>query len=172
VNGVPVPALTLISPALVIRSPSQDNACPDGAGCLSVEIYEALWRANPKHVGIGDGLARALNNLGVLLKNAGQAAEAERAYRRSVEIYEALWRANPEHVDITAGYAGSLCSLQRFEEAEPLIDRVLRKVPKHPYALQLKDYIASVRGGDTAGATRGRGLAARALGWLWTFLHR
>ena len=69
----------------------------------SVEIYEALWKANPGHVGIGDGLGRALSNLGILLRDAGQVAEAERAYRRGVEIYEALWEANPEDVGIGNG---------------------------------------------------------------------
>ena len=45
----------------------------------------------------------ALSSLGLLLRDAGQVAEAERAYRRSVEIYEALWKANPEDVGIGDG---------------------------------------------------------------------
>ena len=69
----------------------------------SVEIYEALWKANPENVDIGDGLGLALSNLGDLLRDAGRVAEAERAYRRGVEIYEALWKAHPENVDIGDG---------------------------------------------------------------------
>ena len=61
----------------------------------SVEICEALWKANPENVDIGDGLGLALSNLGILLRDAGRVAEAERAYRRAVEIYEALWRPTP-----------------------------------------------------------------------------
>ena len=69
----------------------------------AVEIHEALWKANPEHVDIGDGLGLALNNLGNLLGDAGRVAEAERAYRRAVEIREALWKANPENIDIGNG---------------------------------------------------------------------
>jgi len=43
----------------------------------SLEIFEALWKANPENVGIGDGLGTALSNLGTLLGDAGQVAEAE-----------------------------------------------------------------------------------------------
>ena len=72
----------------------------------AVEIYEALRKANPENVGIGDGLGAALNNLGNLLSDAGRVAEAEQAYRRAVEIYEALRAANPENVDIGDGLGG------------------------------------------------------------------
>ncbi len=112
----------------------------------ALEIYQALWQANPDNARIGYGLAAALHNLGLLLSHTGQEAEAEQVYRRAVEIYQVLWQANPQNAEITVGYAGSLCSVDRFEEAEPLIDRVLREVPQHPYARQLKAQIASLRG--------------------------
>ena len=67
--------------------------------------------ANPEHVDIGDGLGTALNNLGVLLRDASRVAEAERAYRRAVEICEALWAANPENVDIANGLGTALNNL-------------------------------------------------------------
>src|SRR5205085_2932157 len=94
----------------------------------SIEIREALWAANPEHVGIGNGLGMVLNNLGLLLSDAGRVADAGRAYRRSVEIREALWAANPEHVEIKVGYAGSLWSVRRWDEAERLVDEVLALV--------------------------------------------
>ena len=77
----------------------------------SLVIYEPLWKANPENVGIGDGLGRALNNLGILLSDAGRVAEAERAYRRAVEIYEALRKANPENVGIGDGLGRALNDL-------------------------------------------------------------
>jgi tetratricopeptide (TPR) repeat protein len=111
----------------------------------SLSIREALWRANPSNIALGDGLGRALNNLGLLLSAAGRVDDAEAAYRRSVEIREALWRANPTQIEIKAGYAGSLCSVGRWDEAERLVDEVLAVIPTHPYANQLKSYIARQR---------------------------
>ena len=113
----------------------------------SVEIFEALWKANPENVAIGDGLGMALNNLGTLLSDAGRVAEAEQAYRRSVEIREVLWKANPEHIEITVSFAWSLCSVGRWGEADRLVGEVLERVPNHPDANQLRDYIASQRRG-------------------------
>ncbi len=60
-----------------------------------VILREALHRANPEHLEIADGLGTALNNLGILLRAAGQAEEAEAVYRRAVALGEALHRAQP-----------------------------------------------------------------------------
>ena len=111
----------------------------------SVQIREALWKANPENVEIGAGLGRPLNNLGSLLRAAGRVADAEAAYRHSVQIHEVLWKANPENVEIKAHYAGSLCTVGRLDEAERLVDEVLSLVPQHPYARQLKAFINSQR---------------------------
>jgi tetratricopeptide (TPR) repeat protein len=111
----------------------------------SVEIYEALWKDNPRNVQIGDALGSALNNLRILLRCDGRVEPAEKAYRRSVEIFEALWRANRGNVEITARYAGSLCSVGRWDEAERLVNEVLAKVGRHPYANQVKRYIVANR---------------------------
>ena len=80
----------------------------------SLEIFEALWKANPENIDIGDGLGMALNNLGNLLRTAGQVAEAEQAHRRAVEIFEALWKANPENIDIGDGLGMALNNLGRL----------------------------------------------------------
>jgi len=77
----------------------------------SLTIHEALWKANPNSVTIGDGLGRALTCLGVLLSDDGRVAPAEAAYRRSVEIYEALWQANPNNVAIGNGLGLALNNL-------------------------------------------------------------
>jgi hypothetical protein len=45
-------------------------------------------------------------------------------------------------VDIKIGYAGSLCVVGRFAEAGRLVDEVLALVPEHPYANQLRHYMA------------------------------
>lgn len=66
----------------------------------SVEIYEAMWAANPESVHIGEGLGSALNSLGNVLMATGRVANAKAATRRGTEIFEALWAANPESVDI------------------------------------------------------------------------
>ena len=84
----------------------------------SVEIYEALWQANPNNVQIGDGLGGALNNLGNLLSDDGRVAPAEAAYRRSVEIYEALWQANPNNVQIGDGLGRALNNLGNLLSAD------------------------------------------------------
>jgi hypothetical protein len=84
-----------------------------------------------------------LTNLGLLLRASGRTGDAESAYRRSVEIREVLWRADPDNVEIKAGYAGSLCLVGRFEEAERLIGELLALVPDHPYAMQVKGFLAS-----------------------------
>ena len=96
----PGPALNSLG--LLLRDAGQ-VAEAERAYRRAVEIYEALWKANPENVDIGHGLGRALSNLGNLLRDAGRVAEAERAYRRSVEIHEALWKANPGNVDIGDG---------------------------------------------------------------------
>jgi tetratricopeptide (TPR) repeat protein len=83
----------------------------------------------------------SLNNLGILLRAAGRADEAEVAYRRSVQIRESLWAANPKHIEIKAGYAGSLCNLGRWKEAFQLVEEVLVVIPTHPYANAVKRYI-------------------------------
>jgi tetratricopeptide (TPR) repeat protein len=111
----------------------------------SVEIYEALWTDNPRNVQIGHGLGLALNHLGNLLSADGRIEPAAKAYGRSVEIYEVLWKDNPQHVEITAGFAGSLCDVGRWHEAEQRVNEVLAKVPRHPYANQLKRYIVASR---------------------------
>ncbi len=118
----------------------------------SVEISEPLWKDNPRNVQIGDGLGSTLNNLGTLLSADGRVEPAETAYRRSVEIREALWKDNPTHIEIKAGYAGSLSNVGRWDEAERLVDEVLVKVPRHPYANQLKRYIAAKRPRSGSGA--------------------
>jgi tetratricopeptide (TPR) repeat protein len=111
----------------------------------AVAIAEALWRDNPSHVALGNGLGGALNNLGNLLSDAGRVDDAEAVYRQSVQIREALWRANPSNIEIKAGLDSSLCDFDRWDEAERLVDEVLAMVPTHPYANQLKRYIASLR---------------------------
>jgi len=50
----------------------------------SSEVLDRLYRLNPGNVGIADGLATSLNNLGILLSDDGRAKDAEAAYRRSV----------------------------------------------------------------------------------------
>jgi thioredoxin-like negative regulator of GroEL len=104
-----------------------------------------LWAAHPENVDIGDGLARVLYNLGILLSATGRDPDAESAYGRSVEIRESLWAANPKNVKIKAGYAQSLCSVGRLDEAERLIDQVLQQVPRHPLGERLKRYIEQHR---------------------------
>jgi hypothetical protein len=94
---------------------------------------------------------RAVINLGLLLSHAGQGVEAEQTYRRAVEVRKDLGQANPQNIELTVGYAVSLCSVSRFEEAEPLVDRVLREVSQHPCARQLKAHILSMRGVDDHG---------------------
>ena len=70
-----------------------------------------MWQANPNNVQIGEGLGRALNSLGILLRADGRVAPAEAAHRRSVEIREALWQANPNNVQIGYGLGGALNNL-------------------------------------------------------------
>ena len=111
----------------------------------SVETYEALWNDNPRNVQIRDRLGSTLNNLGLLLSADGRVEPAEAAYRRSVDIREALWKDNPKNVEITAGYAGSLCNVGRLDEAEQRVDEVLAKMPRHPYANELKRHIVANR---------------------------
>jgi tetratricopeptide (TPR) repeat protein len=76
-----------------------------------VVLYGTLWAANPDNVEIGNGLGRALNNLGLLLSEAGQMSEAEAVYRRSVAFYDTLWRANPDNVEIGNGLGRALNNL-------------------------------------------------------------
>ena len=99
------PGLALSSLGLLLRDAGR-VAEAERAYRRSVEIREALWKANPENVVIGNGLGVALSSLGDLLRDAGQVAEAERAYRRAVEIREALWEANPEDVEIGGGLCG------------------------------------------------------------------
>jgi hypothetical protein len=109
----------------------------------------------PADKSIGHKLAEALTHLGGLLSVAGRVADAQQAYRRSVEIREALWSANPEDIEIKAGCAGSLCNVGRWVDAERLVDEVVALVPGHPYANQLKRYIAANRSsGGVASAAR------------------
>src|SRR5262249_50727349 len=91
----------------------------------AVHTYEALWAANPHNVDIGNGLGRALANLGALLYALGQADEAAHVCHRSMIIRQELWMANPHNIDVTLGYAGSLCSVRRFDEAIQLVHAVL-----------------------------------------------
>jgi tetratricopeptide (TPR) repeat protein len=135
---------TLYNLGLLLRSDGRVRPAED-VYRRSVEILEALWQDNPRNVQIGDGLGRALNNLGNLLRSDGRVRPAEDAYRRSALIYEALWKDNPEHVEVTAGYAGSLCTVGRWDEAQQRVDEVLAKVPRHPHANQLKQYITAKR---------------------------
>jgi len=76
-----------------------------------VEVYQALYAANPENVVLGAGLATALTNLGNLLSAVGQAREAEACYRRGVEVYQALDAANPENVGLGNGLAWTLHNL-------------------------------------------------------------
>ena len=94
----------------------------------AVELGEALYAAHPDRIEIANGLGRALRNLGALLCDAGRVTDAEAAYRRAI--------------DLRVGYAGSLCALGQFAEAGRLVDEVLALVPEHPYANQLRRYVA------------------------------
>jgi len=107
-----------------------------------VALREALYAANPEHTEIADGLGTALNNLGLLLSDAGQVQEAEAVSRRAVALQEALHAANPDNVEIKARYAGSLCAVGRFAEAGRLVDEVLALVPEHPYANRIQRNVA------------------------------
>jgi len=78
-------------------------------GCR--RIVEALYAANPENVGLGDGLAGALSNLGMLLSDGGQTLEADGCYRRSLEIREALYASNPENLGLGDGLARALNNL-------------------------------------------------------------
>ena len=109
----------------------------------SSEVLDRLYRLNPGNVGIADGLARSLSNLGVLLSADGRAKDAEAAFRRSVEIREELYRLNPGNIEIKAGFAGSLGNVGQFAEARRLVNEVLAVMPRHPYANQLDNWLRS-----------------------------
>ena len=68
-----------------------------------------MWKAHPKNV--GSGLGQALHSLGDLLRDAGRAAEAERAFRRAVEITRHCGRTHPGHVEIGDGLGRTLSDL-------------------------------------------------------------
>jgi tetratricopeptide (TPR) repeat protein len=80
----------------------------------SIRVYEALWLANPDDITIGDGLGRALNDLGDLHSSEGRTGPAETAYRRSIAIYEAVWKANPDDTAIADGLGRALNNLGRL----------------------------------------------------------
>jgi tetratricopeptide (TPR) repeat protein len=77
----------------------------------SVAISEALHRVSPENVEVARVLGTALNNLGLLLKNARRWEEAWLAYRRSVEVNEVLHRDNPDNVEVAGELGSALINL-------------------------------------------------------------
>src|SRR5262249_9751836 len=74
--------------------------------------------------------ANAHNNLGVLLRIAGQPVEAEAAYRAAIQ-------ANPEHIDAYTNLGILLNGLKRSEEAAACYCKAIILRPKHREARKL-----------------------------------
>lgn len=79
----------------------------------------------------------------------GRVEPAETAFRRGAEILEPLHRIVPEHVETALCLAQARSGLRQWDEAERLVDAVLVRVPRHPFANQLKRYIVAMRGGGS-----------------------
>jgi len=120
-----------------------------------VTLGEALHTANPNHIEIADGLGRAFNNLGFLLRTVGKVTEAEAACHRAVILREALYAAHPNHIKIADGLGTTLSNLGvllsdtgKVTEAEALYRRAvtLREAlhAAHPHHIEIADGLGSV----------------------------
>src|SRR5262249_42749309 len=95
-------------------------------------------------------LASTRNNLGVLLADLGQGAEAEKAYREAAEIRRGLVREFPNVPAYAVELGGTYCNLANlisargqsaaslvwYEEAASTLEPVVRKDPSGVYARQ------------------------------------
>lgn len=121
----------------------------------ALDIYEQVLKLCPDHVD-------ALNNIGNCYKSLGDFTKAEAFYSQAIEKQPTCAEAHinlgqlyyhqgkmddalvhfkdsqiqhPDNVDIVAELALVLVGVEKFDEAEECIARVLSRVPDHPIAL-------------------------------------
>ncbi|MHB8876290.1 MAG: tetratricopeptide repeat protein [Myxococcaceae bacterium] len=80
----------------------------------------------------------ALSNLGNIARDQGDPGAAEQYYRRALA-------ASPAHRDAQANLAGLLLTMQRLDEAQPEIDRLIQRSPRDPAGLVLRGLLFARR---------------------------
>jgi hypothetical protein len=116
------------------------------------DLLRGLAATEPLNVAISRRLVRAGWGLGATLVDTGRAQDGERVLAEARALAERLAELEPEDrdlarlVEITAGaHAAGLVALRRFEEARPILERLLadsqRRSDAAPHDWQLmRDY--------------------------------